>query len=305
MQQFLSFIQDFLNLCQFESWPDNNTTEDEIKNAFLTAQHVEKCFDKLQKRNSLNEFLSLVNDSDESTGVVTKNCLSDPSKYVLKKILHSKTKISQVDIGFKIFLELHSEQKLEDCLTELVVEAASKETLLKNLNHVSKDKILHFKCILFLSELNACDDMKESVLQLLRNINQGTLELLMLCLLNKDMKYLDTVATINEAFACTMASKSHDNQSFWKNLLNSDEKLLTQMCLEHVNLFRLVCKALIDCSKLLRENMSSEFFYINITYSELVVAVKKLCESYVLKENFFDSISNSTFDLDFWQSMLL
>lgn len=304
MRQFLGFFQDFTNLCQCGTWPSDDTSEDELKNAFLTARHVEKCLDRLQKNNLLDNFLTVVNDNDDKS-IFIKNCFSDPTKYILKKILHAKVKVSQIDIGFKIFLDLYSEQKLEDCLTELMVEAASKETLVRNLNEIPKDKIVVLKCKLFLSELECCENAKETILDMLKNTDKDTVELLTISLLNKDAKYLSTVAVINEAFVCTMTSKSHINQSFWKYLLNMDENILIEMCLEHTNVFHLVSKAFIDCGKLLRENMSLEFFYINLMYAELVFAVQMICKNPALKEEFFVILNESTSDRDFWEAMLL
>ncbi|CAH0663630.1 unnamed protein product [Spodoptera exigua] len=80
VEQLLNFFQDYIGLCQCENWPDNDTTEAEIKNAFVIAQHIEKSLDRLQKKQVINEFLSVLNSNNESSSNLIKNCFSDPPK---------------------------------------------------------------------------------------------------------------------------------------------------------------------------------------------------------------------------------
>ncbi|KAI8440718.1 hypothetical protein MSG28_009061 [Choristoneura fumiferana] len=192
-RQFLGLFQDFLQLCQLDDWPDNDTPESEIRNAFLTSQHIEKSLDKLQRRSTINEFLSILNNANDTSNVLLKHCFTDPPKYVLKKIINSKTKIVQIDVGFTIFLEIFPEDRLEKCLTELMLEAASKETLLRTLPEIPRDKILQFKSNILLNELNNCEDPKEAVINMIDGCTQDIVDLLVISLLNKDFKYLIAV----------------------------------------------------------------------------------------------------------------
>lgn len=304
VRQLLDFFQDFLNLCQ-SNWPDNSTTEDEIKNAFQASQHVVKCMDKLQKKECINEFLSILSSSHDVPNVFLKTCFADPPKYVLKKIIESPTKIAQMDVGFKVFLGLFTNEQLENYLAELMLEAASKETLLKNLpQEIPKEKIIELKSQLLLLELNSCEDPKSIILNMLNNCDQDTINLLVLSLLNKDFKYNKSVNSIVNSFVDIMTSKNHINKSFWKFLFNVEDRHLLQLCLEHADLFKLIVKALIDCSKLLRENMSADFFYIDLTYSQLAGIVRKLFTNENLKIEFLDIVNESSMDLEFWENIL-
>ncbi|KAG7304677.1 hypothetical protein JYU34_010023 [Plutella xylostella] len=304
--QFLDFFQDFINLCHSENWPDNSTTEEEIKNAFLTSQHIEKCLDKLQKKHLLDSFLTALNDKEDNSDVFIKNCIADPPKSILKKIINSKTKITQMDVGFKIFLQMYSEDKLQRYLTDFIVEAASKETLLKHLGDFSSEKLLKLQSKLLLAELVSCEDPQEPILEMLRNCDQGTTELLVLSLLNQEVKYRETVSKIKDTFLMAISSKSDKiYQKLWKHLFSIEDKDLLELCLEYSDLFKVMSKGLIDCSKLLREQMSAEYFYINLTYSELVLATQKLCQNAILKEDFFAIVSENSSDLSFWENVLL
>ncbi|XP_049878490.1 uncharacterized protein LOC126375555 isoform X1 [Pectinophora gossypiella] len=306
VRQFLDFFQDFLNLCQQESWPDNETNEQEIKNAFLIATHIEKCLDRLQKQDLISEFLSTLNSHQDSSKLFLKNCFADPPKYILKKIINSNTKINKMDVGIKVFLQLFSVEKLETCLTDLMLEAASKETLLRNLStEISRENILKFKSQLLLSQLNSSEDSKDSLLGFLNGSNQDMIELLVVSLLNKDYKYNLAIQNILNILTQSLSSKDCKDKSLWKHIFKVNDDYLRKVCLEHGALFKLLTSGLLDCGKLLREQMSMKYFYIELTYSELVVIVQKICQDENLKYEFFDIIRENLGDVAFWENMII
>ncbi|XP_047027452.1 uncharacterized protein LOC124635573 isoform X1 [Helicoverpa zea] len=302
VQQFLNFFQDYIDLCQLDNWPDNDTTEAELRNALLISQHVERSLDRLQKRNVINEFLSVLNSHNETSNSLIKNCLTDPPKYIIKKIIDSNTKINQLDIGFRLFLEIFSEDKLENCLTELMLEAASKETLLRNVsNQVGKDQILKFKSQVLLLELSAC---QSDIQSLLNNCNQDIVELLVVCLLNNEPKYCKAVKLIADGILNIVISKDVTSKNFWRMLFKVDSQYFIEMCVDNSDIFTYIVEALADCGKLLREGMSSESFYIELNYSELVGVVQKICSNECLKSQFFDIVQNYDHDLPYWRKIL-
>ncbi|XP_026749687.2 uncharacterized protein LOC113510428 isoform X1 [Galleria mellonella] len=299
IRQFLDYFQDFLHLCQLENWPNNDTTEAELKNAFLISKHIEKCMDRFQKNEIIDEFLSLLHSNEETSSTFLKTCLGDPPKYILKKIINSNAKVSQIDVGFQLFLQLFSEKRLEDSLTDLMLEAASKETLLRNLTQeIPKDKVVAFKSQILLFELHKCENTKNIVSEMLINSNQDVIDSLISCLLNKEVKYSNTVTSIASVFKEAMLSRNHSSQSFWKCLFKVDDKHFIQLCLDHTDLFKLIVISLVDCSKLLRENMSSEYFYIDITYSQLVSVVQRICSNDNLRTEFLNIVNDDPFWLD-------
>ncbi|XP_060806348.1 uncharacterized protein LOC106142195 isoform X1 [Amyelois transitella] len=303
VHQFLDFFQDFVQLCQSENWPKNETTEEEMKNAFLVANHIETCLNKLHEKDIVTDFLALLQKDHDFPNFFLKTCLADPPKYVLKKIIQSPTKVSQMDIGFKLFLEMYSKEKLEMCLTDLMLETASKETLLRNLTkEIPKEKILEFKSLILLSELNHCEDPKDILSDMFKNLNQDNMTLLVLSVLSKDVKYHKSVNSIVNTFIDVISRKSPNNKSLWKHLFNIDDKIFVQLCLQHADLFKLIVRSLADCGRLLRENMSAEFFYIDITYSQLMSVVQTICKDNNLKIEFFDVIGDA--DVAFWLNML-
>lgn len=305
IRQFLDFFQDFIHLCQLETWPNNDTSEQEITNAFLAAQHIEKCLDRLQKRDLINEFLSTLNAKQEATELFLKNCFMDPSKYVLKKIIKSKSKISLLDMGFKIFQQLYSEETLETYLAELMIEAASQETLLKNLSiEIPRDKLIEFKSKLLMSELNYSENPSETVTDLIQQCHKDTIEIVAVSLLNNDVKYTTAVNNIVNMLIQTMSSKNQSDKLFWKSLFQLEAKYLQEICLKHAELFKLMSSALLDCGKLLREQMATDYFYIDLTYSELVFAARKICENDNLRIEFLDIVLENNSDLGFWENVI-
>lgn len=301
VQQFLNFFQDYINLCQLENWPDNDTTEAELRNALIISKHVEKSLDRLQKRNVISEFLSVLNSYNETSNSLIKNCLLDPAKYILKKIINSNSKINQMDVGFRLFLELFSEDKLENCLTELMLEAASKETLLRNVsNKMPKDKILEFKSKVLLIEITSCNS---DILKLFNTCNQDIVELLVVSLLNNDPKYAAAVKSIADGILNIVLSKDSTFKNFWRLLFKVDNKYFIDMCVENSDIFTYIVEALADCGKLLREGLSAESFYIELNYSELEVVVQRICSNDCLKSQFFDIIKDYDSDLVYWQTM--
>lgn len=305
VRQFLDFFQDFLHLCQSEDWPNNDTSEAEIRNAFLISQHIEKCLDRLQRKNILNEFLSNINSNHDVPNVFFKSCFADPSKYILKKIINSKTKITQMDVGFKQFLQIYNEEKLENCLADLMLEAASKETLLKNLSQeIPKDKILEFKSQLFLSEINNCENPREPFMVMFNDCTQDTVELILVSLLNNKVECVQPVNTLVNLLLDVLKSRKYTHKKFWKFLFHIQEECFLQVCLRHGDLFKVVVKALMDCGMLLREQMSTEYFYIELSYSELTRNVQTICKNDNLKLEFFDLVGTSESDVSFWENIL-
>lgn len=305
VRQFLNFFQDFIHLCQKRNWPNNDTTPEEIRNAFLMAQHIEKCLDKFQKRLLIDEFLSLVNNKENTSSLFLKNCLSDPPKYILKKIINSSANISQVDVGFTIFLELYSEQKLEVCLSDLMLEAASKETLLKCLKtDVPKEFLLEFKTNFLLSEVKDKNKTTKVIEDMLNKCTKDNMELLVQCILCKDLKYDKAVDIITEAFVSYMDGKTVSRKTSWKLFFDTDEEKFLQLCLNHSDIFKVVATALVDVGECLRNEMSLEHFYIELTYSDLVKIVQMICKNDNLKLEFLDIVAEKNVDFEFWTGLM-
>ncbi|CAH0397663.1 unnamed protein product [Chilo suppressalis] len=305
VRQFLDFFQDFINLCHSANWPDNTTSETEIQNAFLVAEHVEKCLNKLQKRTILNDFLSNISNTQDLHHTTLKRCLSDPSKYVLKKVVNSNTNIQQLDITFKVFVEIFSEEKLEQCLADIMLETASKQTLLNNMSReIPKQKILGFKSQIFLSELNNCNEPKETILTMFSDCNQDTVDLLVVSMTNNNLQNHKSISCIVKLLIDITRSKRHDHKKFWKYLFNVEETYFLEMCTRHSDWFKIIVQALLDCGKLLQENMSAEYFYIDLTYSELVSNVRKICHNECLRIEFFDIVKECDIDTTFWDNLI-
>lgn len=303
VRQFLNFFEDFINLCHWKNWPNNETTEAEFKNAFLVSHHIEKSMDRFQKKSLLNEFLSSLNSKQKASDDFLKNCLSNPPKYILKKIINSDTSISHMDVAFKVFLEQFSDKKLENYLTDIMLEMASKDTLLKNMAvELSRERIVKFKSQLILCQLNI--ESKDCIQDMLNNCNEDTIELLVVSLCNTDSKYQPAVNIVSECFLEILLSKDNRYKKFWKLLFNVDEKYLIKMCVEKSDLYSYMCEALMNCGKLLAENMSAEYFYIEFTYSELASIVCKLNQNKFLKSQFVDIVQNHNVDSVFWTNIL-
>lgn len=305
VEQFTDFMNDFLHLCQLDDWPNIDTTEHELRNAFLMAQHVVNCLDMLQQKSVISEFISTLN-SENLSHVLLKRCLEDPPKYMMKKIIQSSCKTSLMDVGFKLYVELFSEVKLEACLSDLFLETASKETLLTNIaKEFPKNNVLKLKSEFFLSEISKSDfeECKPIIKDMFSKDNE-LIQLLVICLLNKDSKYINGVKYIIDIFKNVMQCRDVKYKSFWRCLYMLRENYLIDFCIENNDLFHLLSKALIDCGKLLKENMSAEYFYIDLTYSELKSMLRKICQNEELKMEFLEQVEN-TCDIDFWNNILL
>ncbi|XP_068623017.1 uncharacterized protein Ufm1 isoform X1 [Battus philenor] len=304
VKQFLNFFHDFLEICQLKDWPNNDTSNNELKNAFIMSQHVVKCLDKLQQRSTISDFLSTLNSDSSISNVLLKTCLHDPPKYILKKLINSSCKTSQLDEGFKIFIEMFSETKLEECLSDFFLESASKTTLLKHMStEFNKDMILKFKSILFLSEINNCNDCKPLIREMLSKSDED-IELLLLCMLNKDIEFAVVINIIVETFTEAMASKDIKYRSIYRHLYMLPENSLINLCNEHNKIFKLLAKALLDCGRLLKENMSAEYFYIDLTYSELKTIVRKICKNEDIKIEFLELVMQNESERTFWNNIL-
>ncbi|XP_045504891.1 uncharacterized protein LOC123701451 isoform X1 [Colias croceus] len=305
VQQFLNLFQDFINICQLENWPNNDTTEEEIKNAFLLAIHIEKCVDRLQKKLLIDDFLATLNSIQSTPCLLFKKCLCDPPKYILRKVVTSTCKVTLLDVSYKIFLNLFSEEKLELCLSDLMTEAASKETLVNNLStEFPKDKLVIFKSQFILIEFNDKIENEEAIINMLNNGDKETIELLIVCMLNKGVKFCNAVNLIVNSFISFMTTKNCSKKKFWRDFLNTEKSTLTGLFLNHGDLYKIVCKALMDCGRLLKENMSAEYFYIDLTYSELVRITNGICENENLKLEFMDIVNEKNDDVKFWEIVL-
>nr|XP_026490162.1 uncharacterized protein LOC113396440 isoform X1 [Vanessa tameamea] len=305
VHQFLDFFQDFINLCLKHDWPSDTTTPEEFRNAFLISQHIEKCLDKFHKRSLIDELLSAINKKQNTSSLFLKKCFSDPPKYILKKILNSSINITQVNVGITIFLDLFSEQKLEDYLSDIMLEAASKETLLKNLKtEIPNELLLEFKSKFLLSELKDTDYAKKVIGNILNTCTDNDMDMLILSLLCKDLKYAQGLDVLSKAFVSYMTVRSVSRKSFWKLLFSINEDNFLQLCLNHGDIFKLISKALIDSGKLVRENMSMDYFYIELTYSELQSITQTICKNENLKLDFLDQVLESNEDFTFWNNFM-
>lgn len=305
IRRFLDFFQDYIILCQSDKWPSNEISAEELRSAFVTSEHIEKCIDKLHQKSLFTEFLNVLSEEQNASGPFLKHCFANPPKFVLKKIIQSNIVISKLDIAFKIFLDVFSEDKLQDCLSHLMLEKASKETLLLNLQiEISKENILVFKSKLFMSELNYSDNMDKFIMEMLDNCNQGTMDMLTKCLLCKDTVYSNVVNCCVNALLQTMHSKDVSKKQFWHNLFHVKDEDFTQMCLYHSDLFQTITKALLDCAKLIKENISADFFYIDLTYAEFSSVVQKITKNNNLKLEFIDILYTSHSDLSFWNHFI-
>ncbi|XP_046970759.1 uncharacterized protein LOC124537856 isoform X1 [Vanessa cardui] len=303
VQEFLDFFQNFINLCLKHDWPSDHTTPEEFRNAFLISQHIEKCLDKFHKRSLIDELLSSINKKQNTSSLFLKKCFSDPPKYILKKIFNSSINITQVNVGITIFLDLFSEQKLEDYLSDLMLEAASKETLLKNLKtEIPNEVLLDLKSKFLLSELKDTDNAK-IIIENFSNTDND-MDMLVRSLLCKDFKYAQGVDVLSKAFESYMKIRSASRKSFWKLLFTINEDNFLQLCLNHGDIFKLISKALIDSGKLVRENMSMDYFYIELTYSELQSISQTICKNENLKLDFLDQVLESNEDFTFWNNFM-
>lgn len=305
-QQFLNVFQDYLNLCQLENWPSNDTSCIEIKNAFLISIHIEKCLDRLQQQLLIDDFLAVLGNSNDMQAFLLKNCLGDPPKFILRKIITSSVKVNVLDSAIEIFLELFSEGKLESYLSDLILEASSITTLLCNLSvKIPKDKLLALKSKFLLLKLYEMEDSQAVIIEMINNCTKDVLEMLIVSMLNSSIEFNNVVNSIVNAFLSVMAIKNCSKKSFWRMLLDIEEAHLINLCLNHVDLFKVITKALFDCSKLLRENMSAEFFYIDLTSSELTRITKKLGQNDNLKCEFMGLVFEHKEDVSFWENILL
>lgn len=305
VQHFYDFFQDFLSLCICENWPENSTTDDEIKNAFQMAIHFEKCFDNLQRRSLFNDFLNALNNESDYSTLFIRNCFTNPAKVLLRKIIKSNCDINQIDLGIQVFIQLYSEEKFEDCLADIMVETASVQTLLNNVNSVlSIDNIRNFKSTLFLYQLKVNNNVTETCLNLCKNSEENDIELLVKCLINRDIKYHYVKNEIKNVFLTVMSNRTTAYRNFWRCLLHIEKKLLIDVCLEFNDIFQKITKSLIDSSKLIKENMSTEYFYIDLSYSELKLIIQAICENHVMKDEFMNNFIDNEFDLLFWENIL-
>lgn len=307
IRKFVDFFQQFLELTENENWPVESTTEQEIRNTYAIAMHIEKCVDRFQRRGALDDFIySILTSATWDSRKYLRDCLTKPSETVLKKIINSQTSIKQVEVGVNLYLEIYSARKLRITLGRLFMETASKETLLSNLStEFTAVQLIKFKSTLLLSEMNTSDKPEEIVNELLNDTNQECVEVLVASLQNCLLTYDNSVHKhIRNGLERIMLCKKQTNKDFWKYFFNVKDKYLCNVGLLHPDLFELACTALFDVGKLLKEQMSTEFFYIDMTYFELEDTVKIICGHPLIKLKFCDYVIECSDDPEFWEQMI-
>lgn len=253
---FYDFFQEFIYLCLLENWPANNTTDIEIRNSFIMARHVETCIEKMQACNILSEFMASLNADKDCSLYLLKSCFSDPPKYVLSKIISSNCDINRLGVGFRVYIEFFGEDRLEDSLTNIIVEKASIQTLIHNAkDQLSDETILNLRSVIFLSNLSSVENVVKVIDGLCINCDEKIMSLLVYSLLYKNHRYVKIKTQIREALLNMSKDKSDTYKLFWKNLLNFNMNKLIELCLEYDDVFQLITKSFIDCRKLLKENI--------------------------------------------------
>lgn len=308
LRRFLDFFQVYIKICQLPSWPTETTSNEEILNAFKISDHIKKCLQRLKERSLTDDFLTVVTAENKqcTSSYFFQQCFSEPPRFILKKIVTSSCDIEQVDVAFKFFVELFSVDELEISLSQFMLEAASKDTLLKNLSsELSDDVLLDFKMKFLLTELkysNVDDKLLDDML--CENCTEDTIELLVLSVLNNDVTYRSATKRIVNSFIRIMSSMHVKSKNFWKYLFKTDEKLI-QLCTNNKKIFELVIKALVDVAQLIDKQMSMEYFYIEMTYSELKSALQNICRNETMKSVFFHyALEDRCFDERFWNDLL-
>lgn len=253
---FYDFFQEFIYLCLLENWPANNTTDIEIRNSFIMARHVETCIEKMQACNILSEFMASLNVDKDYSLYLLKSCFSDPPKYVLSKIISSNCDTNRLEVGFRVYIEFFGENRLEDSLTNIIVEKASIQTLIHNAkDQLSDETILNLRSVIFLSNLSSVENVVKVIDGLCINCDEKIMSLLVYSLLYKNHRYVKIKTQIREALLNMSKDKSDTYKLFWKNLLNFNMNKLIELCLEYDDVFQLITKSFIDCRKLLKENI--------------------------------------------------
>ncbi|XP_023942621.2 uncharacterized protein LOC112049089 isoform X1 [Bicyclus anynana] len=302
VEQFLDCFRRFITLCQLDNWPNDDTLHKQIQNAFLLAQHIEKCRHRMIEKNILNVFIDVLSKKINAPSLMIKICISEPPRCILKKIITSSANIDLMDAGFTIFLDLYSEDKLKVYLSDIMLEAASKKTLVDNVStELSKSYQLEFNSQIFLTKIQCNNGSVQLINEMLKDCKQDMVDMMVVCLINKNPKYSDKVKTIVKGLTKVMASQDIVYKNFWKLLFRTEEDKFIQMCLNHGDIFELICTALIDCGKSIEGKMSREYFYIDLSYSEMSLNVQKICDNGNLKLVFLDLIYQSKDNIGFWE----
>lgn len=302
IREFVDFFQGFMLINENEEWPKESTTEDDIRDAYSVAVHIERCVAKLQQLGVLDEFLdATLNEHQRKSRSFLRDCLMSPSKIILKKIITSKTSIEKVEIGVKLYLEEYSEDTLQTSLLNLFVETASKETLKRNLcTELSEGQLILFQTKVLLSELNSCSQPDEVLKDLLSNISQDCLEVLVVSSLNEELKYLNSVKYIAAALEQQMLSRQVTDKTFWAHFFLIRDKYFQRLCRRHPRLFDLICTVLFDVGKLIKENMSMEFFYVEMSREDFEYTVQTICGHRPIGPLFIAKTQACSDDPDYW-----
>ncbi|XP_072945333.1 uncharacterized protein Ufm1 isoform X1 [Epargyreus clarus] len=285
------FFKDFIGMCVSRSWPDATTTPENMLLVFSSASHIEEIVKKLSvEKERINEFMSLLtinvcihNTDYKCTDVFLQNCLADPPKYVLKKIINSEADDEQVETAFKLFQNMFSEQRLINSLSDLMVESASKHTLLNNMTTELPEHVLvEFRSKLYLAEIMACD-ANEDIVDLLKHCEQPLMDLLVLSLLrDNQQQYANGVDKIIACFVEVMFIEDGSTQTFWESLFNIEKENFIQMCLKNDHLCQIIFNVLKDCWQDVPNSR------VKLTKFELDSIIKKFCENSVLELDFMD-----------------
>lgn len=277
-----------------------------IKHAYTLARHIEETVARLQQRGVLEEFLNVaLTDDQRNSRPFIRDCLINPSRLILKKIINSKTSPKQVEVGVKIYLEMYSEEMLQTSLTNYFVETASKETLVRNLTtELTEGQLSLFQSKVLLSELNSCSNPAEVVKNLLDKPKLFSLEAVIISLLNEEPKYANEVRCIEVAVEQKMLSKHVTDKKFWKFFFQLSNKNMRRLCRKYQNLFEHICTVLFDVARLLKEDMSMEYFYIKMSLRTLKYAVFALCHHRDTKYKFIAAAMDQSGDPGYWMTLL-
>lgn len=306
IREFIDFFQDFLILNEDNNWPEESTSEEDIRDAYTVAGHVEKYVHKLQQQGVLDEFLDAsLKEHQTRSRLFLRGCFVNPSTIILKKIINSKTSIQQVEVGVKLYLEIYSEEMLHISLTNLFVETASKETLIRNLStELSEGQLVIFQTKVLLTELNICNNPDQVLENLLNNVSQECLEVIVVSLLNEEPKYTNVVHCIEEALEETMSRKKLKDKEFWDHFFLIRDKYFRRICRKYPRLFNLICAALFDLGKVFKEKMSMEYFYIEMSYKDFKYIVQTICEHRDLRSKFIPIAMECSGDPEYWEQFI-
>nr|CAH7733135.1 unnamed protein product [Callosobruchus chinensis] len=322
--QILNSFDKFTNLIENPCWVKKAKVE-EIKTAFKLGLFIEKVTSNFNA-SELDQFNSILHKWWKTNNHL-KMYQEEFFELACDKLLELFFKTENIpenilDIAIRVYTSLHKQERLKNCLSQLIIYSSSLGAVADFVKTVSDTKNLEYVSVLHnwshLCHTKKQDIVKNSITDMLKSYKVTSSLHVLIGILSLDVvKEPDSSVQqlILKILLDKMLDRSLLSKEFWLTLCKCiDKALLAKVCAKHDHFLTSFLNFIIYSGSLMNKTPSGGWttdskisFCTEIEYADILQLLSSLMESsQKVKKYIFDTLcdAKSEFDSDIWDHLM-